>query len=1245
MNLILRLRQFCVDQIQGLWSADSALFARRGRRWKAAWRDPYAVCAAVQGLESRTLLVTFTVTSLNDAGAGSLRQAVADANTTSGTDTIDLSGLTGTIALTSGPLELTDSVIITGPGADQLTISGNDSGRVLQLGTFGGGRSYQIRDLTIAHGNAGSGEGGGIRMIDAGDQLRLERTTLRDNRAESGGALQLVGQFHISDSAIVNNAADLGGSAIQISGNSADGWITNTTISSNSSASNQAAIAQYAADGQTLYTRLRNVTIASSTGAGAEQFAFTGGTTTLEIANTLFAQNSTASLSSGSTGIGSAAVISNGNNLADDPALLLNNATDRINTNAQIGPLAANGGSTLTHALLTGSPAIDGGNNALATAAGGLPFINDQRQGPFRRIHDGDGDSVATIDIGAFEAYGELLVSSITDIQDNDHTVGQLTLREALAVANATPGADEIRFAPSLSGSITVTSELVISDDINIVGPGAILLTISGGNGAYRVFHVSDNTPNLIDVAISRLTISDGGNGTAPLAGAGILSRENLTLDNVLLTNNNASSGVEISGGALFHTNGRLTVTSSTVSGNRAASGGGVYIANARADFRNSLLSANTSASGSSTQLLNAGGGITTFSNVTVDDQTNGSDSIATTAGAGELSELYVTNSTFAGTSATAIVAVATSSGNASATYGNSIFSGYSNGVNSGGSGTTALNSSGFNIFQIAPSGNTVATDLVNVDPLIGPLQDNGGVTRTRELLSGSPAIDAGDNALAADLSDLTSQTPLITDQRGTGFVRLLDGNGSGVATVDIGAFERQADFMVVSPTGRIINPRPVISWTPVIGALSYDVWLNIDNGGGNVVRQLGLPANQTSYQVEVDLQFAVYRVFVIANFAGGSQQTAAGHTFIVDQQAVLNSIGAISGTNPVFTWSRVPGAASYVIFVNRPGSPVIETVGDPGAGALVSHSLTASLPPNDYKWWVRPVRDNGWQGPWSRESEFSTGGKTRITSPIANSIITTSIPTLTWPAVSGAESYEVFVSREGTPGAVYRDAGITGNSIGMRLLENGRYTVYIRTTLDDGSQIWGSGVSFEMNAAAIALQTVPNEPFTPGFATQPEFTWQSTAGATSYDIYLHSGTSSILQTALSGTAWTPATALAADEWTWSIRPVSSAGTGQWSSPMAFTTNGRTSLLSPSASTTDATPTFIWQSVGRAISYALQVNSLSTGVVIRQDGLLNPVFTPTTPLPPGSYRAWVRAVSSSTTGPWSIPYDFVIGSS
>lgn len=470
----------------------------------------------------------------------------------------------------------------------------------------------------------------------------------------------------------------------------------------------------------------------------------------------------------------------------------------------------------------------------------------------------------------------------------------------------------------------------------------------------------------------------------------------------------------------------------------------------------------------------------------------------------------------------------------------------------------------------------------------------------------------------------------------------------SGTDTIDVTDDDTAAGFVVTGPTGFVQNQRPTVSWTAVDGALSYNLYLNIDDGGGNVFQKIAINSSQTSLAIPQDLEFARYRVFVEANMPGDViQKQDHGHTFVLEVKADLTPVGATTATSPQFTWNRVPGAASYVIFINQPGSPVTATVTDPGSGSTVSHTISAALARNDYKWWVRPVRlvqANTFLGAWSDANEFSTGGRTKITAPVRNSTVDVSIPSFAWNPVPNAQSYEIYVARTGTPGALYRDAGIGNANIRARTLENGDYKVWIRTTLADGSSVWGSGVAFTVNAPTTSLVTTPTGGDAPGFDTTPTFNWPATSGATSYDVYVHRGTQSLLRN-VTQTSWTSDTALVEDVWSFQVRPVNASGAGQWSAPISFSTSGQTTLTSPGTTTSDRTPTFTWNPVAGAVNYTLQVDNLTTETsrVIREDGLTATSFTPSSDLAPGSYRAWVRAVSTSgLAGPFSVPVDFVV---
>src|SRR5262249_49541082 len=120
-------------------------------------------------------MANITVMNLNDAGAGSLRAAIALADASAGADTIDFApGLTGTITLTSGELTLSTDVYIEGGGL--ITISGNDASRVFDVT----GGTSTLHALTMTHGYSG-GYGGGVQVL-AGD-LTIADSTLSANSA------------------------------------------------------------------------------------------------------------------------------------------------------------------------------------------------------------------------------------------------------------------------------------------------------------------------------------------------------------------------------------------------------------------------------------------------------------------------------------------------------------------------------------------------------------------------------------------------------------------------------------------------------------------------------------------------------------------------------------------------------------------------------------------------------------------------------------------------------------------------------------------------------------------------------------------------------------------------------------------------------------------------------------------------------------------------------------------------------
>jgi CSLREA domain-containing protein len=386
-----------------------------------------------------------------------------------------------------------------------------------------------------------------------------------------------------------------------------------------------------------------------------------------------------------------------------------------------------------------------------------------------------------------------IIVNSMTDDPTGCPTA--CTLRSAITTAH--PG-DVIVFDPNVAGVIIVTETLVIDKDLTISGPGADVLALDGGQQV-GVLKITAG----VTVRISGLAIQNGRSAS----GGGIDTSGELVVMNSTFSGNAADD----KGGGIANI-GTLVVMDSTFSSNTAGfDGGGIY-------NRGTLIIAASIFSENSVPKDGSGGGILNSRTSTVTASTfSGNTAGYSGGGIGNGGDLSITSSTFSGNSSGSgggiyngagriTITSSTFSGN-QATYSgggiynfgmltvmSSTFS--SNAAGTGGgigsdavpltlsstiiAGNTAdtkdpdiygeANSLGYNLIGNAESLSWLqANDRQNVDPLLGPLANNGGSTQTIALLDGSPAIDAGASGRCPEI-----------DQRGA----------LRVGTCDIGAYE-----------------------------------------------------------------------------------------------------------------------------------------------------------------------------------------------------------------------------------------------------------------------------------------------------------------------------------------------------------------------------------------------------------------------------------------------------------------------
>ncbi len=352
--------------------------------WGVACNLPYALSTAISGEQVWVQAGTYYPTdSLDRTQSFMLKNGVAIYGGFSGSETllsqrnpaVNITTLSGDIGTVGDPSDNSYHVV---------QALGTDSSAVLDGFVIRGGN---------ANGSATQGDGGGIYNTGLPTLVNL---TLTGNHAGSfgGGIYSDVGTPQVTDSTFDSNSAGLGGGGMYNNGNSP--ILYNLTFHSNSAGSYGGAM-----ENDSTETLLRNITF-NGNSAGTGGGALDNTNSLVSIHNSILWGDSAAGgpeVFNSSSTIGIDHSIVQGGDAGSNGGTDFSSGTGNLSANPELGALHSNGGATKTMALITGSPAIDGGTNTNCPST-------DQRGLP--RPVDGNFDTIAVCDMGAVEYQGHL---------------------------------------------------------------------------------------------------------------------------------------------------------------------------------------------------------------------------------------------------------------------------------------------------------------------------------------------------------------------------------------------------------------------------------------------------------------------------------------------------------------------------------------------------------------------------------------------------------------------------------------------------------------------------------------------------------------------------------------------------------------------------------------------------------------------------------------------------------------------
>lgn len=492
----------------------------------------------------------------------------------------------------------------------------------------------------------------------------------------------------------------------------------------------------------------------------------------------------------------------------------------------------------------------------------------------------------------------------------------------------------------------------------------------------------------------------------------------------------------------------------------------------------------------------------------------------------------------------------------------------------------------------------------------------------------------------------------------------LLDGNQTlQISSVASGYVGSSRPLTVVDTTSpRALTPagvseitNPTFRWTDVIGAVRYDLWVNnLTTGQTQVIRDQNI---QTTSYVASGLNPGDSYIWAVRAFnaVGSVSQFSPFQTFtVIAAPENLTATNVMVGTTPTVSWSPVPGADHYDVWINNlttGQNSVIRAQNVNGTSLALLSGISAG---ESYLWAVRAIASDGSPGNWSDASVFSMVGTPTPIGP--TSLTNDPQPTFQWTVASGANRYDLWVNNITTgQSQIIRRSNLTTTTFRAftGITEGDSYAWAVRSFTSDGfSSPWSTPRYF----TTVGTPTIVS-PTTTTITTKPTFTWTATPGASGYDVWVNdltTGESQVVRNRnVTGTSYaTPDSLVVGHSYLWTVRAITAEGFfGEWAPADDFTIIEPLSatpptLLAPINFVFTSTPTFTWTTVTGASEYEIYMIDATTSAnsVVLSTTVTGTQYVATTPLQSGrTYRWWVRAINDvGQFGRWGASQQFSV---